>query len=320
MILFISNHGESLPIARRLLEQGTDCGVYVHDPAHKTAYAGIMEKVPLVDLKAAIAACETIVFDGIRRNEGTREDKLLLKLFNLPAQSTGVFGPLASKLRPHHNVIGCSLNTELLQLTIPMPHEFSMFHEGWFNGEEWVFFSEILEDVNFMNADYGLMLGCQQTTVTVLPGQPEPFKDIGKELKKNGYKGPVACDYKGNVAGVGFRFDSLYALLTLLDDPLAGFLEDGFTSSFCDGFAASERITVPPYPYKVPELLDMAKDVQINELGRDIWFQDILNDHNTFMCAGNDGACRHHGRIAAATDLSARAERQCSVCTARAID
>lgn len=287
MILFISNHGESLPIAWRLLQVGVDCGVYVHDPLYRDAYAGILEKVLLPDIKKAVLASDIVVFDGMRGNCRKPYDLALLKMFGLPGNSPGVFGPLADKLSLTHQVVGCSVNTERLIVEVPLDPEMNIFHEGWWSGREWAFFAEIIEDRHFMNADYGLELGCQQTTVTVLEGQPDSFRDISKEL--GAYRGPVRCDLGGNITGIGLDFDSLYGLLSLADS-----IEDifNFKGSFNYGYAATERVTVPPYPYQNKELLSLANSTTIEGQAsdhRDIWFQDVCMRGQSLSCACCDG-------------------------------
>lgn len=293
MILFISNHGESLPIAWRLLQEGADCGVYVHDPAYKEVHKGILQRIILADLKAAVRASDVIVFDGIRENAGLPCDKAMLKIFGLPGESSGVFGPVATKLAEAYKVIGCSRSTERLQIEeLGPPVNAGLIREGWFNGETWAFFAEILEDKHMLNADYGLELACQQSTVRVLDGWPDVFRDIGPELKDCGYVGPVSCDVDGNVLSMNFRFDSLYALLSLWEGSLEDFFTGKMDPNFKAGYAATERITVPPYPYSDEALLEMAKTTTIRGEAADypgVWFQDVCINGHGFACAGADG-------------------------------
>lgn len=295
MILFISNHGESLPIAWRLLHEGADCGVYVHDPAYKDVYKGILEKIALVDLKAAVKASDTIVFDGVRGNHGHPMDKAFLKNFGFPGDTAGVFGPVASLLSESRRVIGCSNSTERLQLEeldeASQHHGF--VHDGWWDGDKWAFFTEILEDKTMMNADYGISLSCQQTTVKIIDGMPNGFRDIGNELKGCGYVGPVTCDHQGNVLSLHIRFDSFYGVLELWDGgSIESFFRNASLRAWNQGHAATERVTVPPYPYTHQPLLDMAKEVQIRGEMYDhpgVWFQDVCVNGKGFQCAGADG-------------------------------
>lgn len=294
MILFISNHGESLPIAWRLLREGVDCGVYVHDPAYRDTYRGILEKISLVDLKAAVKASDTVVFDGIRENGGSLMDAAFLKIFGFPDNSQGVFGPVASLLSKTHRVIGCSSSTERVQLEeLDRTEHHGLVHEGWWDGQQWAFFAEIIEDRALMNADFGMKLSCQQSTARILEEMPDGFKDIGAELKGCGYIGPAACDHLGNVIALHPRFDSVFGLLELWQGPSLGAFFQGFAGGrWGVGYAATERISVPPYPYRQQQLLDLARDVCIEGGMYDypaIWFQDVCVNGKGFQCAGSDG-------------------------------
>lgn len=114
--LFFSCYGESLPIAWRLMQEGAECKVYLHQPTHKGNYQGLVPKVNLDGLKAAVKWADLVIFDITRANNKTKQDLALLKLFGLPLKSKGVFGPVADKLKKHTQVIGAAAWCEEMEL------------------------------------------------------------------------------------------------------------------------------------------------------------------------------------------------------------
>lgn len=106
MVLFISYSGESLPIAYRMQQEGTDATVYIHSPRYRRNYAGLVNTVNLAGLKEAVKKSETIIFDITRVNQRTKEDVAFLKTFGIKTSAPSVFGPAADKLKKTHKVIG----------------------------------------------------------------------------------------------------------------------------------------------------------------------------------------------------------------------
>ena len=115
-LVFCSNSGESLPIAYRLRREGTDASVYLHNPAYRNNYEGLVPKLNLVQLKRTIRQADLVVFDITRPNEKTKQDVALLKMFGLKSSSPSVFGPVADKLRKSVKVIGCGTICEEIEL------------------------------------------------------------------------------------------------------------------------------------------------------------------------------------------------------------
>jgi len=87
-------------------------------------------------------------------------------------------------------------------------------------------------------------------------------------------------------------YDALYCLLSLLESKLSDFFTNKFKVDFSDGFASSQRITIPPFPYNEPSLLkEYAKGVEIHADMEDphFWGQDIKRNGKKIECAGADG-------------------------------
>jgi|GEM_PF-3191638 len=165
-LVFCSNSGESLPIAYRLRREGTDASVYLHCPAYRNNYDGLVPKLNLVQLKAAVKKADLVIFDITRPNEKTKQDVALLKTFGLKTSSKSVFGPVADKLRKSVKVIGCSTVCEDIELgrakgvelaermgfSIPETNRFKTLSEGIrflkSSNDLWVFKPEDNQDLD----------------------------------------------------------------------------------------------------------------------------------------------------------------------------
>jgi hypothetical protein len=300
MIIFISHNGESLPIAYRMLQEGTDCGVYVHDPVHaRRCYEGILERVRLTQLRRAVEIADTIIIDGARTNQGTPQDLALLQMFGCRKDSRDLFADLGDALRDAgKSVIGAGA---IIPVFEPAERD-NIRVEGWFNGQEWTFFTCCREDTRLMNADNGPDVGCQQCTTWTVD-EAESLAIHTPALRESGYKGPVSL--KDGILRLGFSYDSLYGTLSMISGSLEAFFN--FEEVPEEKFSACERLSIPPYPYAGREMLDeLARDTLITGKIEDhpsIWFQDIYHDGHGLSCAGSDGVigiAAHAGKIAAA--------------------
>lgn len=176
--------------------------------------------------------------------------------------------------------------------------------EGWWNGEKWTAFNHTIEDKQLMTGGLGPSIGSQGNTVWakkdpngLLVGS---LKKLTSHLKKCRYIGPVdinciVSNGKPHFLEFSPRFgyDAIYCLLTLLKGRITDFFLNGFNSKFHDGFASSQRITIPPFPYADDELLaDMAKDVAIEGMPGNhpnFWMEDVYAREGKLFCAGADG-------------------------------
>ncbi|RJR43831.1 MAG: hypothetical protein C4567_05190 [Deltaproteobacteria bacterium] len=186
--------------------------------------------------------------------------------------------------------------------------------EGWFDGEKWHHFNHTIEDKRLMQGGLGPAIGSQGNTCWikgVQAGKPAPLlvaelTKLTPWLKTAGYVGPV--DINAIVSEEDHRpyfleftprcgYDALYCLLTLLKGSLTEFWTKGFKGEFqYPGFASSQRLSIPPYPYANRELLaSFAKEVPIEgSLEKMAWFwgEDIRMAGETpalLCCAGSDG-------------------------------
>ena len=177
--------------------------------------------------------------------------------------------------------------------------------EGWFDGEEFVFFNHTIEDKKLMNGNKGMAIGSQGNTVWVKQGKGllvDELKRLAPLLRDAGYMGPVdvncivsEADQKPYFLEWSPRlgWDAFYCLHQLMDTSLEDFFTGGFRASWHDGYASSQRVTIPPFPYSEPSLLkDFAKGVRImGELaGMDNFFaEDVRQGDDGLECAGADG-------------------------------
>jgi hypothetical protein len=289
MILFISHTGESLPIAARMLREGTDCGVYVHSPVHsRRCYEGIFERVKIHQLRKAVDLADVIVIDNVKVNDRSSRDLALLGMFGCSRDAEHTFAEVGGVIRKKgKQVIGAGIR-------IPCDTYNEIRVEGWFDGSEWTIFLCSVEDDRLMNADNGPEVGCQQSTIWPIP-QADPLTisltEHTEALKDFGYQGPVSV--KQGEMRIGFSYDSTYGLLSMIEGRISDFFLDGFRVNFRERYAATERISIPPYPYAGRDMLDgLARNVLITGKIEDyphIWFQDIYHDGHGLACAGSDG-------------------------------
>lgn len=144
-ILFVSEKGMTLPIARRLLKEGVPTEIYVHEPINRHAYQGILPRLGPDQLPGAIDRCTHIAIDIIKKNDKSERDTNFLKKFGLPTDSLGLFGAFGDKMRKvGKKVIGGGALPEKVELDraegfklakavgfdIPEYHEFTSLKEG----------------------------------------------------------------------------------------------------------------------------------------------------------------------------------------------
>lgn len=185
--------------------------------------------------------------------------------------------------------------------------------EGWFDGEGWKHFNHTIEDKRLMTGNLGPAIGSQGNTAWMKKtagGDARPTGLLVEELtrltpwlKKAKYLGPVDInaiisekDHRAYFLEFTPRFgyDALFLLLTLLKGSRKDFFIKGFKGEFHSGFASSQRLSIPPYPYANRELLaEMAKGVPMEgSLEKMDWFwaEDVrLDDDKKLCCAGSDG-------------------------------
>jgi len=174
--------------------------------------------------------------------------------------------------------------------------------EVWINEKGPAAINHTIENKRLMDADLGMAIGSQSNTVWLTKENNTITRALGKMadyLKSNGYTGPcdANCIVKDGVPYFlewtpRFGYDAVYCLLTLSKDP-AKFLTGGFESDFHGGYAVSQRISIPPYPYGYAAARSrFARDVCImNDINKmpNVWFQDVYDDAGTLRCAGADG-------------------------------
>jgi phosphoribosylamine-glycine ligase len=177
--------------------------------------------------------------------------------------------------------------------------------EGWFDGKGWKHFNHTIEDKRLMAGNLGPAIGSQGNTVWVKGSKGllvEELTRLTPWLQRAGYVGPVDInaivteDRQAYFLEFSPRcgYDALYCLLTLLEGSLTDFFTKGFKGTFAPGFASSQRLSIPPFPYANRDLLaTMAKEVPLEgSLNRWPWFwaQDVrLDEDAQLCCAGSDG-------------------------------
>lgn len=176
--------------------------------------------------------------------------------------------------------------------------------EVWIDGQgSPALYNHTLESKRMMNANLGVHIGSQSNTVWVKEGGflTDKMNRLAGFVGSKGYVGPV--DVNTIVSdGVPYfleftprlGFDALYCLLTLLRGRITDFFSNDFNSRFDRQFAASERLTIPPFPYTSASLLrNFAQDVDIDEQiekNPHFFAEDVYqNSDNRYKCSGSDG-------------------------------
>ncbi len=313
MILFISNSGKSLPIVSRLRRESTDAQIYIHNPAYRKRYDGMLQKVKQSELKKAVKQSDIIVFDTTRPNARTKQDITLLKMFGLKASDPSVFGSIGDLLKQDHKVIGAGKIAEDLEnkdfgvkvaekvgFAIPeILDGVEISTEIWMGLGGPVHYNNIIEDKRLMSGNLGPSIESQSNTVWFEEPMPQ-LKGMAAFLKANNYIGPCSVNLiiKDNIPfflGLtpGFKYDAIYCLFELLKDRLTDFFEKDFDVEFHDNFATSQRISIPPYPYAAKELLKKHALDRVIEGDpakmKHFWMQDVYSDLGAIRCAGSDG-------------------------------
>ena len=389
-ILFISNSGEALPIVYRLRQEGTEAEIYLHNPKMQKNYAGIVEKVRLPGLRAAVKKADVIAFDITRPNDKRPHDLILLKMFGLKTSLPSVFGPLGDKLKKDHLVIGASewceeieLNRKLgsdiaqkIGFSIAPTKDFKSFKEGikflesnegkaerwvmkphdngdldltycekwpgelaarmkgdlpgrigsdrfefmlqqfvegvelsnekWWDGERYLCSNRTFEEKGFLTGNLGPAIGSQNNVVWMCRSEKgfldTHFEKLIPYLRRANYVGPV--DVNTIVSekdqqpyflefSPRFGYDAIYNMFALCRDSLTSFFTKKFDVGFKEEFAASERVSIPPFPYAVPQLLSKyALDAAITGDLKDMawfWGEDVYKNQHGLACAGSDG-------------------------------
>ncbi|HID93412.1 MAG TPA: hypothetical protein EYP60_04870 [bacterium (Candidatus Stahlbacteria)] len=172
--------------------------------------------------------------------------------------------------------------------------------EGLFNGKEFTSFNHTLELKKLMTGNVGLSIGSQSNIVWVKKDYKgllvDNLRRMEKDLRKAKYIGPIDfnCIVRNGIPyfieiSARTGFDALYNTLNLIKGPISNFFFNKFNVKFKDGFSASERISIPPYPYATPQLLNtFARDVSVNIMHSNFWMEDVYFN-NGIKCAGSDG-------------------------------
>ena len=117
-VTYISDSRESLPIAWELLKSGVPVDYYVHDKTYAHNFDGMMPKIGLGDLPAALRRNDNVIFDITLPIHPPIKphDLAFLKLFGIKHRTSGLFGAVADKLMKDHRVQGSSSWTEHIEL------------------------------------------------------------------------------------------------------------------------------------------------------------------------------------------------------------
>ena len=292
--LFISRRGASLSLATRIVSEGHKVNFFVNNLNYKILGNGIVEKTKIGEAYN----CDVVIFD-----------------------EAGM-GEYASKMAKSKPVIGSSIFADTFNNNISYKKKvldkcgiqlsansgIELHTTAWFNGFSFVApYHSYFKKTKFMEHEMGLdteSAGCllwyhKSNKITKAFLTP-----LLKELKKTGYVGAVNITVNINADNftlanicLGFLFDSTYAALEGLRQPLGEFLYrlafEGIKRVKASGdFLVATRVSIPPYPFKMQEQLSKQTPIGgISEANlKHLWLRDILKDEEgNYYSAGCDG-------------------------------
>ena len=178
---------------------------------------------------------------------------------------------------------------------------------AWFNGFNFVApYHSYFKKTKFMEHEMGLdteSAGCllwyhKSNKITKAFLTP-----LLKELKKTGYVGAVNITSNINADNftlanicLGFLYDSTYAALEGLRQPLGEFLyrlafEGIKRVKASTDFLVATRVSIPPYPFKMQEQL--SKSIPIGGISdanlKHLWLRDVMYEDGEYKTASSDG-------------------------------
>jgi phosphoribosylamine--glycine ligase len=174
--------------------------------------------------------------------------------------------------------------------------------EVWIGKQGPVHFNHTIESKRLMDANLGPAIGSQSNTVWINEKGllVSLLTKMAEYLQSQAYIGP--CDANCIIKDrkpyflewtPRFGYDAIFCLFSLLKSNLSEFFTKNFRAQFGKGYAASQRISIPPYPYADSKLrVNYAKQVSIaNQLSRSpyFWAQDVYLNDGKLLCAGADG-------------------------------
>lgn len=179
--------------------------------------------------------------------------------------------------------------------------------EGWFNGEEFVCFNHTVEKKRLMEGDKGPQTGCMGNVVWVcardrlvedclLPMQPL--------LQKARYLGPLDVNCICTETEAYFLeftprigYDAIQALSELMRTDLFEFMwqiaSKGDNIKLRDDYGIAVRLTMPPYPSKDYQALDLLDGTRVVDVPREAmkhtFLSDVARRDGKLVMAGVDG-------------------------------
>lgn len=169
--------------------------------------------------------------------------------------------------------------------------------EGYFNGSDWYFINNTLEEKKFMNGNLGPNTGCSGNVVWGYPlYNPKIFANglakMTKFLQEHNYVGmidlnSIISDVNGKLYGLEFTprfgYDATPTQIPLLEEPAdyAQFLYNivqrrkNFHTRISGQFSASVRLSINPYPLETENLSEYVKGVPINDLSDNHVIDDL---------------------------------------------
>lgn len=273
----VSLRGHGLPLALKLQEEGHSVKLI---PLTEPLVGGGL--VPLVQKNGE--SCERLIFRNV-----TKDTMIVF--------THGEFGALAEALqKAGYLTFGASnfhlslqqnpayikaMNSLYGINSVPEDIGGACAVEAWFNGDDFIYPAfGLFPEYGFMPGDVGPVTECAGVTGFAFRNfRPTRFRNtlekLRPALRKVDYRGPISVDILGGAAlryVCGFRFDFIYLMMQLLDQPFGKLLADvsrGMVKSIRTKFdyGVCVRATMPPYPHgtRTPQSLAIAADIDVEQ-------------------------------------------------------
>ena len=170
--------------------------------------------------------------------------------------------------------------------------------EVWWDGTRFLYLNCTLERKRFLAGDRGQHVGSMLNLVWMKRKPFVPWGQLEESLKKSGYLGPINATVQVGTGGCNFLewtprfgYDAIFGLLEIHRKRQDFLLLMKQQVGQSTQFAATSRLSIPPYPYEDKELLkQLAEGVPVHvDYKEGVWPIDVLEGLDGMQCAGADG-------------------------------
>jgi len=292
--LFVSKRGASLSLAKKIAGEGHKVNFFINNLNYKLLGEGIVDRGKISDF----SNYDIVIFDemglGEYASKMSKVNKLILGSSN--------FADLFNEDIEYKTKVLSKCNLQLNNSSGEV-----IYTTGAYTGFDFIRpFYSYFKKTKFMENDLstetesmGCLLFYHKTNKII----KETLYKLRNELKKIGYKGHITfkCSVTENDLFVndvhfGFEYDSFYASLEGLRQPLGEFLYGMAIGSIkrakvSPDWLCSVRLTIPPYPFETSDKYNTSTTIGgiCDENLKHLWLRDVYLDNGVYKSANCDG-------------------------------